>query len=322
MYDSMKKILKTLAIAFVISISFFSCELFDEEQVHNQTTQNVEKNDERPIDNNIIGQDSLPEDLAAKVNELTLELDKTKKEVNRLQNLINESKSPSFIPFLIFIIILIFFIALIIIYIKLGGKISYQDFDSMIGNKITNRVGNDLFNLSTRIRNLEHDVAYLGGSNNTSNDSVNSSGLDNRIAILEKKMYILEKKSLTHNSPESYTPVPMKTINKEEPKEYQMPSKIGYANINNKTYFMEVLNSSKETCVYKITFKTQDSGNFDLISLDKIKYRNGWDEVIDYEGDCSMEEASSYVLIEQGEIKKLEEGIWEVTKKLKIRVSK
>jgi hypothetical protein len=252
---------------------------------------------------------------------LTHELDRTKNEVKLLKNSVNEFPSPSLIP-LVLIILLIFIIALVIIYIKLGEKISYQDFDSMIGSKISNKVDNDLFNLSTRIRNLEHDVSYLGGSKNTSNDSVNNSGFENRIAILEKKMYLLEKKSLTQNSFESPTSIPTKTNNKDESKEYQMPSKVGYANINNKTYFMEVLNSIKETCVYKITFKTQDSGNFDLISLDKIKYRNGWDEVIDYEGDCSMEEASSYTLIEPGIIKKLEEGIWEVTKKLKIRVSK
>lgn len=320
----MKKTLVPLVITWVISILFLSCDdILGSDQSPNRTTQKVEKNDELPNDKKTTGQDSvLPMDLNAKVNELELELINTKNELKHLQIAIKESESSGFTSFIIPIALFVIVIALVILYINLGGKLSYQDVDNIINKRIDNREQNNYFN--NRINDLYQQVNSLRASIKTSNgDSAKSSGFESYIAKLEARMSILEKNNMAQNQVAIAVSSPISgTSHKEDRNETPKVLKIGYTEINKSKYFMEVFNTKKETCVYKISFRSSDSGYFDLISLDKIKSRNGWDDVIDYEGDCSMEEAKSYIRLDYGEVEKYDDSVWEVTKKLKIRVTK
>ena len=99
--------------------------------------------------------------------------------------------------------------------------------------------------------------------------------------------------------------------------------KVVYAKLNSGKYFLELSESNQEGCVFKINYNTSlNRGEFCIISLDKIKSRNGWNEVVDYSGNCVMKEATDYRLVEKGLCEKLTDGTWEVKRKLKITITK
>ena len=74
----------------------------------------------------------------------------------------------------------------------------------------------------------------------------------------------------------------------------------------------------------QLKYTGSNTGVFDLISLDKIQSSNGWQNVIDVEptGDCTMEEANSFVTLSLGECIKMDDTTWKKTKNLKIKISK
>ena len=101
------------------------------------------------------------------------------------------------------------------------------------------------------------------------------------------------------------------------------PKKVGYAALNSKAYFMNILSSNQEGAIYKIEFKSENKGEFDLISLDKIKSMDGWKDVVDTMGDCVLEKANDYSVVEKGVCERTSDGkTWKVVKKLKIRLKK
>lgn len=101
------------------------------------------------------------------------------------------------------------------------------------------------------------------------------------------------------------------------------PTKVGYAGLNQDVYFMEILSSNQDGCVYKIEFKSESKGEFDLISLNKIKSMNGWKDVVETEGDCMLEKATSYSVVSKGVCERIPNGkVWKVVSKLKIRLKK
>ena len=94
----------------------------------------------------------------------------------------------------------------------------------------------------------------------------------------------------------------------------------GYAFINSGSYFTKILDSAQEGCVFSIKFKSATKGEFTIISLDKIKSRNGWQEIVEYTG--SIEDANSFKVEELGICETSDKETWQVTKKLKIRLLK
>lgn len=330
MQGDMKKMIFILTVGWFISLSFLSCDFLGDDKINNQTAQNIDKNEGKPNDEKAIERDSIPEsfpvDANAKANELSIELKNTKNELNRLKKAIEEINSPSATSFIVPVVLFIIVIAIIIIYIKLGEKINYRDLDAIINSKIPRMNGQhvDFYRLDQRLKHLERDFECLEDGASNLKAPAGSLGVENRLDILEKKMSMLEKRNLAQVPSAFSTSRPQyaDNNNQEEIEDASKVFKVGYANINNKKYFVDILDSMKESCVYKITFNKSDSATFNLISLDKIKYRNGWDDVIDYEGDCSMEEASNYTLLSPGTIKKLDDSTWELTEKLKIRVFK
>jgi len=97
----------------------------------------------------------------------------------------------------------------------------------------------------------------------------------------------------------------------------------GYAKSNSGPYFLDILDSNQEGCVFCIKFLNDRRGEFDLISLDKIKSRNDWQDVVECSGNCTIEEAINYKLIDYGICELYSDGkSWEVKRKLKINLTK
>ena len=94
-----------------------------------------------------------------------------------------------------------------------------------------------------------------------------------------------------------------------------------YANTNSEEFFTSVVETKQETCVFDIYLSSQTIGEFDLISLDKIKQRNNWDRVVECKGDCTIEEANTFKTEQKGKCE-LSDGTWKVVEKLKITISR
>ena len=308
-----------LAMACLILVSFFSCELREGKDVDKQTdypTYQVEET--KPSEK----EENSEQDTVASLNQndidyLLKETAKVNSEIDELNKDMREFHDSRNTYITISIILLIIVIALVLyVFYKLGDKVDYKDMENRLkGQK------NELTNLSQRFDSCLRDVQNSSGRQTSPRTPVRSSELENRINKIEMKMSMLDRNT-TSMSSLGNTVATSYTTNNPHEDSLETAKKVGYAGINKGTYFLDIMNSQKETCVYKITFNTQDSAYFDLISLDKIKSRNGWDDVIEYEGDCSMEEASTYTLLDRGSIKRFDDKTWELTNKLKIKISK
>ena len=168
---------------------------------------------------------------------------------------------------------------------------------------------------------LKNGRSYSPHSNSSvSNDS--STLMNNKEFVdIKYKLSILENevKSLQRKDRVSLN-------NNQEPQEdthnTNSSTKIGYANINSGVYFMELFDYKQETCVFTINFKGEDRGEFDIISLDKLKSRNGWQEVVEATGNCTLAEANEFTRLDCGKCRKIDSNVWEVTQKLKIKIRK
>ena len=135
------------------------------------------------------------------------------------------------------------------------------------------------------------------------------STLESRIKILEQNM----RPTTPQSSP----------IKKNPPVKPSLPiTKQLYANTNSEEFFTDVLETEQDTCVYRIDLTTSETGEFNIISIEKIKQRNGWDNVIDYTGDCTISEAKSFKVDRPGKCEKISADTWKVVEKLKITISK
>ncbi len=158
-------------------------------------------------------------------------------------------------------------------------------------------------------------------SNLTSNGS-DYKALRNDIIKMQRKLGELEMQ-LTHTlMHHTSQPAPSATL---LPKEPIAPAPIQqrlYAKINSNKYFPEVKSSKEETCVFVITLKSETEGEFEIISLEKIKQRNGWEPVVDYSGKCTINEAKHFSVDHKGRCIKMTNGMWMVIDNLKITLSK
>lgn len=85
--------------------------------------------------------------------------------------------------------------------------------------------------------------------------------------------------------------------------------------------FGDVAPSRQEGSLYVITSTQEGKGEFDIISLAKLKNQDGWDKVVDCSGDCRLADATRYEVESPGLCEKVDGG-WKVTGKLKIKIFK
>jgi hypothetical protein len=99
--------------------------------------------------------------------------------------------------------------------------------------------------------------------------------------------------------------------------------KHGYAQMHTGKYLVDIVESNQESCVYSLTFTSEESAEFDIISLEKIKTINDLRDILDLaSGSCLLNEASSHIVVRKGKCRKIDDNTWEVTRKLVIKVFK
>lgn len=307
--------------AFTVS----SCDFFRD----SETQKNVEVKYivELPdtVKQHLIKQDSLYSGLIAKIETLTNELNTAQQNVAQLKRNHKTLENLDWNYMTVGAIILsVLAIILSILAIVLRGN--------ALGENDVHRNVKAYLDNSTRLKELQSKVLDLERTKSTNSSSKYmptgpvSRKAEDRIVYLEGKIKeVIDAVHRHENEIKTCGGVkttPPSTPPTTPPKRPEF-SKEGYAKLNSGAFFLEILDSNQEGCVFHIKFKSENKGEFDIISLDKIKSRNGWQEVVETTGNCTMEDATSYKVEDKGICEKLSDGkTWEMKRKLKIKISK
>lgn len=299
----MKRLLNFIVCSTVI-LALSSCDVFngkkqrqDAKEVTTTEGFSQEKKDK------IAAQDTLMSTLVSKVDILAQALTQIQKENSELKDQVTRLKnSKSTWSYMIAIaaVIALAIIALILSLLKKG--ISREEVDKIFKQNLDK---------SQRIAGLKVDFSQLKSELN----SRIPKDLDVRLQTIESTLS--SKLNEVHNMPLSTV-----TNSQDKSNQFKEPKylKEGYANINSGNIFTKILDSAQEGCVFSIKFKSAIEGEFNIISLDKIKSRDMWQKIVEYTG--SIEDATSFKVEEYGICKKYDDVTWQVTKKLKIKLLK
>lgn len=309
----MKKAINiVVCVATILTLS--SCDFFSEKQPVQDTVDSAATVEgiSKEIKNKIAAQDTLMNALVLKVDTLAQTLSQAQKENAELKVQVAKLESPkSTWGYMTLASLVIAIIALVLSLLRKG--LSREKVDEFFCNNLDK---------SKRIAELKVAVSQLqsGLNSNRVSLSVNTSlqNLDTRLRSVESSVSRLSSKTNeTQNSSNPSVTHRQEQMRQTKDLEYL---RMGYANINSGNIFTKIFDSAQESCVFSIKFKSANKGEFNIISLDKIKSRNMWQEIVEYTG--SIEEATSFKVEDYGICEKYDDVTWQVTKKLKIKLIK
>lgn len=309
----MKKAINiVVCVATILTLS--SCDFFSEKQPVQDTVDSAATVEgiSKEIKNKIAAQDTLMNALVLKVDTLAQALSQAQKENAELKVQVAKLESPkSTWGYMTLASLVIAIIALVLSLLRKG--LSREKVDEFFCNNLDK---------SKRIAELKVAVSQLqsGLNSNRVSLSVNTSlqNLDTRLRSVESSVSRLSSKTNeTQNSSNPSVTHRQEQLRQTKDLEYL---RMGYANINSGNIFTKIFDSAQESCVFSIKFKSANKGEFNIISLDKIKSRNMWQEIVEYTG--SIEEATSFKVEDYGICEKYDDVTWQVTKKLKIKLIK
>lgn len=308
----MKKVYSLIVLTAILALS--SCDFFSEKQPVQDTVDSAATVEgiSKEIKNKIAAQDTLMNALVLKVDTLAQALSQAQKENAELKVQVAKLESPkSTWGYMTLASLIIAIIALVLSLLRKG--LSREKVDEIFCNNLDK---------SKRIAELKVAVSQLqpGLNGNRVSLSANTSlqNLDTRLRSVESSVSRLSSKTNeTQNSSN-----PSVTHRQEQLRQTKDPEylRMGYANINSGNIFTKIFDSAQESCVFSIKFKSANKGEFNIISLDKIKSRNMWQKIVEYTG--SIEEATSFKVEDYGICEKYDDVTWQVTKKLKIKLIK
>lgn len=309
----MKKAINiVVCVATILTLS--SCDFFSEKQHFQDTVDSAATVEgiSKEIKNKIAAQDTLMNALVLKVDTLVQALSQAQKENAELKVQVAKLESPkSTWGYMTLASLVISIIALVLSLLRKG--LSREKVDEIFCNNLDK---------SKRIAELKVAVSQLqsGLNGNRVSLSVNTSlqNLDTRLRSVESSVSRLSSKTNeTQNSSNPSVTHHQEQLRQTKDLEYL---RMGYTNINSGNIFTKIFDSAQESCVFSIKFKSANKGEFNIISLDKIKSRNMWQEIVEYTG--SIEEATSFKVEDYGICEKYDDVTWQVTKKLKIKLIK
>ena len=297
-----------MATAFILAVS--SCGFFGNGKTSDNELPDVKKIGEfqDSIKDKIKKQDTLMTELVNKVDTLTKELNSAKAEIAQIKGKINSLEEPQNIwRWISLSALALSAIALILAIIRRG--LNEREVCNIASKQIEH---------SDIIKNLSFLVSTSGdkaqrSSSKNSQSSV-ASNLDSRLRQIEKRIKDVET---SVNEQAIYFKMQKDPNSQLQELDYH---RMGYAKLNSDDYFTSILDSNQEGCVFAITFKSENEGEFSIISLDKIKSTNGWQKVVEYTG--VIDSATRFELESKGKCEKKGNEPWKVTKPLKIRLLK
>ena len=264
----MKKVYSLIVLTAVLALS--SCDFFSEKQPVQDTVDSAATVEgiSKEIKNKIAAQDTLMNALVLKVDTLAQALSQAQKENAELKVQVAKLESPkSTWGYMTLASLIIAIIALVLSLLRKG--LSREKVDEIFCNNLDK---------SKRIAELKVAVSQLqpGLNGNRVSLFVNTSlqNLDTRLRSVESSVSRLSSKTNeTQNSSNPSVTHRQEQLRQTKDLEYL---RMGYANINSGNIFTKIFDSAQESCVFSIKFKSANKGEFNIISLDKIKSRNMW----------------------------------------------
>ncbi len=304
----MKKVYSLIVLTAVLALS--SCDFFSEKQPVQDTVDSAATVEgiSKEIKNKIAAQDTSMNALVLNVDTLAQALSQAQKENAELKVQVAKLESrKSTWGYMTLASLIIAIIALVLSLLRKG--LSREKVDEIFRNNLDK---------SKRIAELKDAVSQLQPGLNGNRVSLSLQNLDTRLRSVESSVSRLSSKTNeTQNSSNPSVTHRQEQLRQTKDLEYL---RMGYANINSGNIFTKIFDSAQESCVFSIKFKSANKGEFNIISLDKIKSRNMWQEIVEYTG--SIEEATSFKVEDYGICEKYDDVTWQVTKKLKIKLIK
>ena len=309
-------------LIFVATLLMVSCNLImpSNDDGGNEQGKTIEVFPDS-VKQHLMAQDSLTKQLVLKVDSITKELNNANNSIEKLQASLKELRAPGrILIYVVFMALLLSIISIIVVYCITRKKVDKWG----ARDAAKNYIEDPNTNLARHISRIEFNINDL----NKKMQSANSSKSDDSKKFMadytlnEKIEAEINKRRMSGKSEKADN-----TTNQQLQESTTFKShliKNGYAPIHTGgKYFVDIVDSRQESSVYSLTFTSNDSAEFDIISLDKIKSINDRNDIIELApGSCLLEEASNYIVKEKGLCKRIDENTWEVIKKLNIKVSK
>ena len=327
----MKTKIKGILI-LVTSVLFVSCSFFTPSQ-DEDSKKEVRAIEVFPdsVKKHLMEQDSLSKQLVLAVDSITTKLNAANNNIEELQASIKELRAPG--QFLIYIVIFAFFLSIIAIIatiIKTKNKLNkwevIDEIKQFLSDKNTNlyrqltRMDDDIKNLKKGSQSpkspTKNELYHQGGNSQSINETIQAE-------IQERRMSNNSSNSEYDIRNYQYTQGNQSTTSQITKQGYAQMPKHGYAQMHTGKYLVDIVESNKESCVYSLTFTSEESAEFDIISLEKIKTINDLRDVLDLApGSCLLNEASFHTVERKGKCKRIDDNTWEVIQKLLIKVYK
>ena len=310
-----KKLL--LYILFLIPMLCVSCDWSDESDRESKIDVTKIDSLSNALKQRLSEQDSLYSELVTKIDSLTNGLNESRGNIQKLQSEIAEFKSPGFfLAGLALFSLLVSIVAIVLSFIRTNKKVDKWEAKDMTREMVKEQVNA----LEFRLNRAEGDIRDIGKGLSSSKDASVNRTIDKRLQEIELRISKIEK---CNDTVTSASPIHGNDFQESNIQKEQEFMRMGYAKVNSTKYFVEIFNSQHEDCVYKISFNNQEEGEFDIISLGKIKTINDLKDVLELApGSCLLNEASTHKVVEKGRCKKIDDRTWEVTKRLVIKVFK
>ena len=197
------------------------------------------------------------------------------------------------------------------LYAKL--KVAKEDDSQLVKNAINESTAI----LLQSIHEAKNSLGQIQSSLNNEDRNVVSTRIDNIEKLINETSYNINQRFETV---EFY----LKELKDKETNTIQLTDhpfeKEGFCNGYfgfpiSKTYF-KFQKQSTEDCFFSAIINGE-IGSYDLLSLEKVKYEDGLENVIKFVGNLRKSEAKDYKVVEKGEVTKLDsDNMWKISRPL------
>lgn len=183
-------------------------------------------------------------------------------------------------------------------------------------NKIKSYLKND--------RSKKEEDEFNTTQRSTSSQLRNNSFVEKEIRDLKNQMDGMSKtiedlkQTIARNNQQGATP----SCSSNAKETGQTHPKRLYAKSISNSCLTEIVETKEETCAIVIELTDDNHGEFDIASFNQVKQSNSLESFVDYDGDCTIDEANSCKSTQKGTCEKLKPGVWKVVNKLKITILK
>lgn len=289
----MKKYIQLLLIA-CLAVGISSCRGPKQDRTIEEAPVEEQRADSASSDSSVIEESKLIQELLVRVDSLSASCDSLKAGISKTDKEIKEMKSITYSWNLATAFSVIAAVIACIICIYLLVKLSENEEKTKKLKAEKDSLEQKLVDVKTRL---------------TENEKLS---LEIKDVVNKHKDLIDELNARGKTKQSGRTEVVIST----GPSRPRFEPQTRYAEVNTGNYFLELLTSRSETCIFELTLMSETEAEYTIVSINKIKSFNGWESAITCDGDVQL--ARDFRLVHKGKCQLTSDGAWKITKKLEI----